>query len=102
MIQSCRFTRRVVEDPADRPVGRSSSAWSATVAHSCALTDRAGVSQPAVFSISAPKAGPWVRRPEGRCAGPRRALALDRLMSLYATFWGDRFDRLETLKRMDH
>lgn len=73
-----------------------------------ALTDRAGVSQPAVSKhLGVLKMAGLVRdRPEGRlvyyCARPRALAPLIDWMSLYAAFWHDRFDRLETLlKRMD-
>jgi DNA-binding transcriptional ArsR family regulator len=72
------------------------------------LTDEAGVSQPAVSKhLGVLKVAGLVRdRPEGRQvhyrADPKALKPLIDWMSLYAAFWQDRFDRLETLlKRMD-
>jgi len=73
-----------------------------------ALTGRAGVSQPAVSKhLSVLKAAGLVRdRRAGRethyRARPKGLAPLADWMGLYAVFWSDRFDRLETLlKRMD-
>lgn len=73
-----------------------------------AITERAGVSQPAVSKhLGVLKRAGLVRdRPEGRQTHYRaqsRALRpLVTWMSVYATFWDDRFDRLEALlSRMD-
>jgi DNA-binding transcriptional ArsR family regulator len=73
-----------------------------------ALTDFAGVSQPAVSKhLGLLKLAGLVRdRPEGRSvhysAEPQGLTALIDWMSLYGAFWRDRFDRLETLlNRMD-
>src|SRR3954453_24049072 len=73
-----------------------------------ALTDHAGVSQPAVSKhLGVLKLGGLVRdRPEGRQthyrAEPRGLAPLVDWMSLYGAFWRDRFDRLEALlDRMD-
>src|SRR5882724_12822942 len=73
-----------------------------------ALTDRAGVSQPAVSKhLGMLKLAGLVRdRPEGRSvhysADPQGLAPLIDWMSLYGAFWHDRFDRLETLlNRMD-
>ena len=73
-----------------------------------ALTDRAGVSQPAVSKhLGVLKHAGLVRdRPEGRQvhyrANPRGLRPLVDWMGVYAEFWRDRFDRLETLlDRMD-
>jgi DNA-binding transcriptional ArsR family regulator len=73
-----------------------------------ALTGRAGVSQPAVSKhLGVLKAAGLVRdRREGRethyRAQPKGLKPLVDWMGFYAAFWGDRFDRLETLlKRMD-
>jgi len=73
-----------------------------------ALTDRAGVSQPAVSKhLGVLKLAGLVRdRPEGRSvrysAEPQGLAPLIDWMSLYSAFWRDRFDRLETLlDRMD-
>ncbi len=72
------------------------------------LTDHSGVSQPAVSKhLGVLKLAGLVRdRPEGRqthySAQPQGLAPLIDWMSLYAAFWPDRFDRLETLlKRMD-
>src|SRR5271170_4562630 len=72
-----------------------------------ALTDRAGVSQPAVSKhLGVLKHAKLVRcRREGRethYSVQRQALApLVDWMSLYGAFWRERFDRLESLlKRM--
>src|ERR1700683_4909485 len=73
-----------------------------------ALTDRAGISQPAVSKhLAILKSARLVRdRGEGReTRYSARAQALAPMidwMSFYGAFWRDRFDRLETLlKRMD-
>ena len=73
-----------------------------------ALTDRAGVSQPAVSKhLGVLKLAGLVRnRREGRqthySAQPQGLTPLIDWMSLYGAFWRDRFDRLETLlNRMD-
>jgi DNA-binding transcriptional ArsR family regulator len=68
-----------------------------------ALTDRAGVSQPAVSKhLGILKHAGLVRdRPHGRCvhyrAEPKGLMPLIDWMSLYGAFWRDRFDRLESL-----
>ena len=73
-----------------------------------ALTDHAGVSQPAVSKhLGVLKLAGLVRdRPEGRqthySADPRGLAPLVDWMKLYGAFWRDRFDRLENLlDRMD-
>jgi len=73
-----------------------------------ALTDRAGVSQPAVSKhLAVLKSAGLVRdRPEGRSvhysAEPKGLAPLIDWMSLYGAFWRDRFARLEDLlERMD-
>jgi DNA-binding transcriptional ArsR family regulator len=73
-----------------------------------ALTDRAGVSQPAVSKHLAVlrNAGLVSERPSGRTvhytANPQGLTPLVSWINFYATFWHDRFDRLETLLgRMD-
>jgi len=73
-----------------------------------ALTGRAGVSQPAVSKhLGILKHAKLVRdRREGRethySAQPQALAPLIDWMSLYAAFWRERFDRLESLlKRMD-
>jgi len=73
-----------------------------------ALTDRAGVSQPAVSKhLGVLKLAGLVRdRPEGRSvhyrAEPQGLAPLIDWMSVYGAFWRDRVDRLDTLlNRMD-
>src|SRR5436190_22026069 len=73
-----------------------------------ALTDRAGVSQPAVSKhLAVLKAARLVRdRRDGRethySARPQALAPLIDWMNHYRAFWRDRFDRLESLlKRMD-
>jgi len=73
-----------------------------------ALTDRAGVSQPAVSKhLGVLKRARLVRhRRTGRethySARPQGLAPLIDWMSLYGAFWRDRFDRLESLlNRMD-
>jgi DNA-binding transcriptional ArsR family regulator len=73
-----------------------------------ALTDRAGVSQPAVSKhLGVLKHAGLVRgRRDGRqthySAKPQGLAPLIDWMSLYGAFWRDRFDRLEALlSRMD-
>src|SRR5712671_192417 len=73
-----------------------------------ALTDQAGVSQPAVSKhLGVLKLAGLVRdRRQGRethySAEPQGLAPLIDWMSLYGAFWRDRFDRLETLlDRMD-
>jgi DNA-binding transcriptional ArsR family regulator len=72
------------------------------------LTDRAGVSQPAVSKhLGILKLVGLVRdRPDGRLvhyrAEPQALTPLIDWMSLYGAFWRDRFNRLEDLlNRMD-
>src|SRR5882724_2661758 len=68
-----------------------------------ALTDRAGVSQPAVSKhLGVLKLAGLVRdRPEGRqthySADPQGLAPLVDWMKLYSAFWSDRFDKLEDL-----
>ena len=73
-----------------------------------ALTERAGVSQPAVSKhLGVLKlAGLISDRPEGRCvhysAKPRSLAPLIDWVSRYSAFWHNRIDRLEALlNRMD-
>ena len=73
-----------------------------------ALTDHAGVSQPAVSKhLGVLKGAGLVRdRPEGRSvhysADPQGLAPLVEWMSHYGAFWRERFDRLENLlDRMD-
>jgi DNA-binding transcriptional ArsR family regulator len=72
------------------------------------LTDHSGVSQPAVSKhLTVLKRAKLVRhRREGRethySAQPQALAPLIDWMSVYGTFWRDRFDQLENLlKRMD-
>jgi DNA-binding transcriptional ArsR family regulator len=72
------------------------------------LTDKAGVSQPAVSKhLGVLKLAGLVRdRPAGRqthySVRPKALAPLIDWMGVYAAFWEDRFDRLEELlKRMD-
>src|SRR5437879_2306440 len=72
------------------------------------LTNHAGVSQPAVSKhLAILKLAGLVRdRREGRethySAEPKALAPLIDWIGLYAAFWGERFDRLESLlKRMD-
>ncbi len=74
-----------------------------------ALTDRAGVSQPAVSKhLGILKHAKLVRdRREGRethyRAHPLALAPLVDWMSLYGAFWRERFDRLDSLlQRMEH
>ena len=68
-----------------------------------ALTDRAGVSQPAVSKhLGVLKgAGLVLERPEGRVvhyrAEPKGLAPLTDWMRFYAVFWDERMDRLENL-----
>jgi len=73
-----------------------------------ALTDRAGISQPAVSKhLTILKRAHLVRhRRDGRethySARPQALTPLIDWMGIYGAFWRDRFDRLESLlKRMD-
>src|SRR5580704_13423005 len=73
--------------------------------HVHALTYRAGVSQPAVSKhLGVLKRAKLVRdRREGRethySAQPQALAPLIDWMSLYAAFWRERFDRLESLSK---
>ncbi len=73
-----------------------------------ALTEQAGVSQPAVSKHLGvlKQAGLVLERPEGRVvhyrAEPKGLAPLMDWMRFYAVFWDERMDRLEMLlKRMD-
>jgi DNA-binding transcriptional ArsR family regulator len=73
-----------------------------------ALTEQAGVSQPAVSKHLGVlrQAGLVLERPQGRVvhyrAAPRGLAPLMDWVRFYAVFWDERMDRLETLlKRMD-
>lgn len=72
------------------------------------LTDRSGVSQPAISKhLGVLKSAGLVQdRRHGReihyCAKPQALAPLIDWISLYAAFWHERFDRLESLlNRMD-
>jgi DNA-binding transcriptional ArsR family regulator len=97
---------KTLADPTRRAIlERLLSAGEQTVK---ALTERAGVSQPAVSKhLALLKAAGLVSvRPDGRsthyCAEPKGLAPLIDWMSHYANFWPETFDRLETLlERMD-
>src|SRR5262245_40936193 len=93
-------------DPTRRGLFERLSREGALTVH--ALTARSGVSQPAVSKhLAALKRAGLVRgRRAGRethyTARPQGLAPLIDWMGFYATFWRDRFDRLEDLlKRMD-
>ena len=97
---------KALSDPTRRAIFEHLSRDGEQTVH--ALTDRAGVSQPAVSKhLGVLKHARLVRhRREGRETHyrvPPHALApLIDWMSLYGAFWRKRFDRLESLlKRMD-
>jgi DNA-binding transcriptional ArsR family regulator len=97
---------RALADPTRRAIFERLARDGELTVH--ALTDRAGVSQPAVSKhLGVLKHARLVRdRREGRethySAQPQALSPLIDWMSLYGTFWRKRFDRLESLlKRMD-
>lgn len=97
---------RALSDPTRRSLFERLSRDGELTVH--ALTDQAGVSQPAVSKhLAALKLAGLVRdRREGRethySADPQGLAPLIDWMSFYAAFWRSRFDRLEDLlKRMD-
>jgi DNA-binding transcriptional ArsR family regulator len=97
---------KALSDPTRRAIFERLSRDGEQTVH--ALTYRAGVSQPAVSKhLRVLKLASLVRdRREGRetyySAQPQALAPLIDWMSLYGTFWRDRFDRLENLlKRMD-
>jgi DNA-binding transcriptional ArsR family regulator len=97
---------KALADPTRRAIFERLSRDGELTVH--ALTDRAGVSQPAVSKhLGVLKHARLVRhRREGRethyCAQPQALAPLIDWMSLYGAFWRDRFDQLENLlKRMD-
>ncbi len=97
---------KALSDPTRRAIFEHLSRDGEQTVH--ALTDRAGVSQPAVSKhLSVLKNAQLVRnRREGRethySAHPKALAPLADWMSVYGAFWRDRFDRLESLlKRMD-
>ncbi len=97
---------KALSDPTRRAIFEHLSRDGEQTVH--ALTHRAGVSQPAVSKhLGVLKLAHLVRdRREGRethyRVHPRALAPLIDWMSVYHTFWRDRFDRLENLlKRMD-
>jgi len=97
---------KALSDPTRRAIFEHLSRDGEQTVHS--LTDRAGVSQPAVSKhLGVLKHARLVRdRREGRethySVQPHALAPLIDWMSLYGAFWRKRFDRLESLlKRMD-
>ncbi len=97
---------KALGDPTRRAIFQRLSREGELTVH--ALTDFAGVSQPAVSKhLGALKLAGLVRyRRQGRethySAAPKGLVPLADWMGLYGAFWRDRFDRLEDLlKRMD-
>ena len=97
---------KALADPTRRAIFERLTRDGEQTVHS--LTDRAGVSQPAVSKhLVVLKRAKLVRhRREGRethyTAQPQALTPLIDWMTHYGAFWNDRFDRLETLlNRMD-
>ncbi len=97
---------KALSDPTRRAIFEHLSRDGEQTVH--ALTDRAGVSQPAVSKhLGILKHARLVcDRRVGRethyCAQPQALAPLIDWMSLYGAFWRERFDRLESLlNRMD-
>jgi DNA-binding transcriptional ArsR family regulator len=97
---------RALADPTRRAIFERLSRNGEQTVH--ALTDRSGVSQPAISKhLTVLKRAKLVRhRREGRethySAQPQALAPLVDWMSIYGAFWRDRFDRLEDLlKRME-
>src|SRR5580658_1794749 len=97
---------RALADPTRRAIFEHLAREGEQTVH--ALTDRAGVSQPAVSKhLGVLKLARLVRdRREGRethySAQPQALAPLIDWISLYGAFWRERFDRLESLlNRMD-
>jgi DNA-binding transcriptional ArsR family regulator len=97
---------KALSDPTRRAIFEHLSRDGEQTVH--ALTDRAGVSQPAVSKhLVVLKHARLVRdRREGRethySAQPQALAPLIDWISMYGAFWRERFDRLENLlKRMD-
>jgi DNA-binding transcriptional ArsR family regulator len=92
---------RALADPTRRAIFEHLAREGEQTVH--ALTDRAGVSQPAVSKhLGVLKLARLVRdRREGRethyKAQPQALAPLIDWMSLYGAFWRERFDRLESL-----
>jgi DNA-binding transcriptional ArsR family regulator len=97
---------RALADPTRRAIFERLSRDGEQTVH--ALTDRSGVSQPAVSRhLGVLKRARLVRfRHEGRethySAQPKALAPLADWISIYGAFWSDRFDQLEALlKRME-
>lgn len=97
---------RALADPTRRAIFEHMARDGEQTVH--ALTDRAGVSQPAVSKhLGVLKRARLIHhRREGRethySAQPQALAPLVDWMSVYGAFWRERFDRLESLlKRMD-
>jgi DNA-binding transcriptional ArsR family regulator len=97
---------KALGDPTRRAIFQRLSREGEQTVH--ALTDFAGVSQPAVSKhLGALRLAGLVRdRRQGRethyCADPKGLVPLVDWMNLYGAFWREKFDRLEDLlKRMD-
>jgi DNA-binding transcriptional ArsR family regulator len=97
---------RALADPTRRAIFEELAQQGEQTVH--ALTRYAGVSQPAVSKhLKVLKRARLVRhRREGRethyCAQPTALAPMVDWISLYGTFWRDRFERLETLlERME-
>jgi DNA-binding transcriptional ArsR family regulator len=97
---------RALADPTRRAIFERLARDGEQTVH--ALTDRSGVSQPAISKhLTVLKRAKLVRhRHEGRethySARPQALAPLVDWMTLYGAFWRDRFDRLESLlERMD-
>ena len=106
MQPAAQYVFKALSDPTRRAIFEHLSRDGEQTVH--ALTYRAGVSQPAVSKhLRVLKLASLVRdRREGRethyRAQPQALAPLVDWMSLYGTFWRDRFDQLENLlKRMD-
>lgn len=97
---------RALADPTRRAIFERLTRNGEQTVH--ALTDRSGVSQPAISKhLGVLKLAHLVRdRRQGRethyAAEPQALAPLADWMSVYGAFWSDRFDRLESLlKRLD-
>ena len=97
---------RALADPTRRAIFERLARNGEQTVH--ALTDRSGVSQPAISKhLTVLKRAKLVRfRHEGRethySAQPQALAPLVDWMSVYGAFWRDRFDQLENLlQRMD-
>jgi|SRR5271167_2006183 len=92
---------RALADPTRRAIFERLAQEGEQTVH--ALTDCAGISQPAVSKHLGilKSAGLVCDRPEGRCvhyrAKPQGLAPLIDWISLHGAFWRDRFDRVETL-----